>query len=224
VSDTSSTEPTSHAEDLSSESESDSDAVETADAYEPTSHAKASSASGGSKLSLWLAIAALVLSVVAVTGGVLAYFFLLPHKNEAKYSDQDTKEAKTKMCETFFFVERTVLRDSNAKAPPETGPVGVSVVQIAAWQSFLGGAAYLRDQVNETPATPTDLAKSINEAATSLQNLAMVDLAGAKPLGQKPLIAAVNDKFKATRDALDKSGALEHRGDRLICKTDKKPS
>lgn len=218
MSETSSNEPTSAAEEPSPES----DTVESTAASEPVSHAKDSSpAPRGSKLVQWVAVAALVLAVVA-TGLAVAGYFYYPHKGAAgsgTYSDQQTKDAKKKICETFLVVDRAVVRNSRAKLPPETGPLGQFTVGIAARQAFFGGAAYLRDTVSQTPATPPDLAKSIDDMATSLQALAIGYLAGGAGFAQDELIHALDEKINATKDTLDKLGAMDHHGDRMSCKT-----
>lgn len=224
MSETPPTEPTSAAEEIT-ESAADpspeSDAAAPAD--EPLHGAEAkhsASAPRASKVPLWIAVAALVLALVS-TGLAVAGYFYYPHKGEAgsgTFSDQQTKDAKKKICETFIVVDRAVVRNSHAKLPPETGPLGQFTVGIAARQAFLGGAAYLRDQVSQTPATPSDLAKSVDDLATSLQTLAISLMAGGAGFAQDELIHALDDKINATKANLDKLGALDHRGERVSCK------
>lgn len=219
MSETSPTEPTSAAD----ETESFADETESS-AYEPSPEAdvkNSPAAPRASKLLLWITVAALVLALVSIGLAVAGYFYY-PHKGEAgsgTYSDQQTKDAKKKMCETFIVVDRAVVRNSHAKLPPETGPLGQFTIGIAARQAFLGGAAYLRDEVSRTPATPSDLAKSVNDLATSLQNVAIGAMAGGAGFAQDELIHALDDRINATRTNLDKLGALEHHGDRVSCKT-----
>jgi hypothetical protein len=167
MSETPSNEPTSHAqaEDLSPES----DTVESTAASEPVSHAKEdkedAAAPRASKLPLWLAVAALVLSLVAVAGGVAGYFFLYPHKNAPSSSSavsdtaaKDPKEAKKRICETFMVVDRAVVRNSRLKNPDNGGPIGALSVATAARLAFFGGGAFLKDRVAGEPQTPPDLA------------------------------------------------------------------
>src|SRR6478672_3416360 len=137
MSETPHTEPTSSAEEPSPAS----DVTES----ERVSHAKDSSpAPGGSKLLQWIAVAALVLAVVA-TGLAVAGYFYYPHKGAAgsgTYSDQQTKDAKKKICETFMVVDRAVVRNSKLKNPENGGPIGALSVATAARLAFYGGGAY----------------------------------------------------------------------------------
>ena len=143
MSETPPTEPTSAAEEIT-ESAADpspeSDAAAPAD--EPLHGAKAkhsASAPRASKVPLWIAVAALVLALVS-TGLAVAGYFYYPHKGEAgsgTFSDQQTKDAKKKICETFIVVDRAVVRNSHAKLPPETGRSAQFTVGIAARQAFL---------------------------------------------------------------------------------------
>jgi hypothetical protein len=207
MSETPSNEPTSHAqaEDLSPES----DTVESTAASEPVSHAKEdkedSAAPHASKLPLWLAVAALVLSLVAVAGGVAGYFFLYPHKNAPSSSSavsdtaaKDPKEAKKRICETFMVVDRAVVRNSRLKNPDNGGPIGALSVATAARLAFFGGGAFLKDRVAGEPQTPPDLAKSVNAMAGNLEELAIGYLAGAADFTQDELRQALDDKIKAT--------------------------
>jgi hypothetical protein len=206
MSETPSNEPTSHAEEPSPES----DTVESTAASEPVSHAKEdkedSAAPRASKLPLWLAVAALVLSLVAVAGGVAGYFFLYPHKNDLSSSSstvnatpaKDPKEAKKRICETFMVVDRAVVRNSRLKNPDNGGPIGALSVATAARLAFFSGGAVLRDRVAQEPQTPPDLAKSVNGMASNLEELAIGYLAGAADFTQDELRQALDDKIKAT--------------------------
>jgi hypothetical protein len=206
MSETPSNEPTSHAEEPSPES----DTVESTAASEPVSHAKEdkedSAAPRASKLALWLAVAALVLSLVAIAGGVAGYFFLYPHKNDSSSSSstvnatpaKDPKEAKKRICETFMVVDRAVVRNSRLKNPDNGGPIGALSVATAARLAFFSGGAFLRDRVAQEPQTPPDLAKSVNGMASNLEELAIGYLAGAADFTQDELRQALDDKIKAT--------------------------
>jgi hypothetical protein len=196
MSETSSNEPTSAAEEPSPES----DTVESTAASEPTSHAKDSSDAHPSKLWQWVAVAALVLAVVATGLGVAGYFYY-PHKGAAgsgTYSDQQTKDAKKHICETFMVVDRAVVRNSRLKNPDNGGPIGALSVATAARLAFFSGGAFLRDRVNQEPATPPDLAKSVNAMGSNLEELAIGYLAGAADFTQDELRQALDDKIKAT--------------------------
>jgi hypothetical protein len=179
----------------------ESDAAEQVTASEPVSHARDSSpAPGGSKLLRWVAVAALVLAVIS-TGLAVAGWFYYPHKGAAgsgTYSDQQTKDAKKHICETFMVVDRAVVRNSRLKNPDNGGPIGALSVATAARLAFFSGGAFLRDRVNQEPATPPDLAKSVNGMAGNLEELAIGYLAGAADFTQDELRQALDDKIKAT--------------------------
>jgi len=179
----------------------ESDAAEQVTASEPVSHARDSSpAPGGSKLLRWIAVAALVLAVIS-TGLAVGGWFYYPHKGAAgtgTYSDQQTKDAKKKICETFMIVDRAVVRNSRLKNPENGGPIGALSVATAARLAFYSGGSYLRDRVSQEPATPPDLAKSVNAMASNLEELAIGYLAGAADFTQDELRQSLDDKIKAT--------------------------
>lgn len=204
-------EPTSSAEEPSTESETveSTAASEPVSPVSPVSHAKEDSAAPrASKLPLWLAVAALVLSLVAVAGGVAGYLYLYPHKNDSSSSSssstvnptaaKDPKEAKKRICETFMIVDRAVVRNSRLKNPDNGGPIGALSVATAARLAFFSGGAFLRDRVAQEPQTPPDLAKSVNGMASNLEELAIGYLAGAADFTQDELRQALDDKIKAT--------------------------
>jgi hypothetical protein len=197
MSETPFTEPTSGAH--AAEPLPEYDATEQVTAS--VSHAKDSSpAPGGSKLFRWVAVAALVLAVIA-TGLAVGGWFYYPHKGAAgtgTYSDQQTKDAKKKICETFMVVDRAVVRNSRLKNPENGGPIGALSVATAARLAFYSGGSYLRDRVSQEPATPPDLAKSVNAMASNLEELAIGYLAGAADFTQDELRQSLDDKIKAT--------------------------
>ncbi|MGB6208380.1 hypothetical protein [Mycobacterium sp.] len=203
------TEPTSSAEETESSSELSSESAAAEPAAEPgrASHAKEPAAAPhASRLSLALASAALVLSVIAIAGGVLGYFFLLPHKDDSSSSSatsndqqaKDPKEAKKRICETFKIVDHEVVRNSRLKNPDNGGPIGALSVATAARLAFYSGGAFLRDRVAQEPATPPDLAKSVNAMGSNLEELAIGYLAGGAEFAQDALRQSLDDKIKAT--------------------------
>jgi hypothetical protein len=206
MSETPYTEPTSGAH--AAEPLPGSDAAEQFTAPEPVSHAKDSSpAPGGSKLLRWVAVAALVLALIS-TGLAVAGWFYYPHKGAAgsgTYSNQQTKDAKKDICETFIKVDRAVVRNSKLKNPDNGGPIGALSVATAARFAFYSGGAYLRDKVSQEPATPADLAKSVNGLASDLEDLAIGYLAGAAEFTQDELRQSLDDKIKATLEICKKN-------------------
>jgi hypothetical protein len=223
MSETSPTEPTSAADttESSAEPSPESDTAEPAAESEPVSHANdSSSAPRASKLSRWATVAALVLAVIATSVAVVGWFY--PHKSASSaptYTDQQTKDAEKQICKTFLKVDRAVVRNARIKPPPEWGPVGGFSVATAARQAFLGGAAYLRDQVSQTPATPPDLAKSVNDMSSNLADLAIGYLAGETGFTQDELRQSLDDKIKSTIEIMVKEGVADRNGDRATCKS-----
>jgi hypothetical protein len=202
MSETSPTESTFAADETeaSAEPSPKSDAAAPADEHAPTSHAKDSpSAPRASRLSRWTTVAALVLAVIATSVAVVGWFY--PHKSASSaptYTDQQTKDAKKHICEAFRIVDHEVVRNSRLKNPPDGGPIGALSVATAARLAFFSGGAFLRDRVNLEPATPPDLAKSVNSMASALEELAIGYLAGSAEFAQDSLRQALDDKIKAT--------------------------
>jgi hypothetical protein len=145
-------------------------------------------------------VAALVLAVIATSVAVVGWFY--PHKSAGSsaptYTDQQTKEAKKHICETFKLVDHEVVRNARLKNPPDGGPIGALSVATAARMAFYTGGAFLRDRVSQEPATPPDLAKSVNSMASTLEELAIGYLAGAADFAQDELRQNLDDKIKAT--------------------------
>ena len=208
VSETPHHEPTfsTGATESSAEPLTESDATEPA--AEPAagpSHAAAvedssvSSAPRASRFSRWGTAAALLLAVIATGVAVAGWFY--PHKTASSaptYTDQQTKDAKKHICETFMIVDRAVVRNSRLKNPDNGGPIGALSVATAARMAFYSGGSFLRDRVSQEPATPPDLAKSVNAMASNLEELSIGYLAGAAEFAQDELRQSLDDKIKAT--------------------------
>jgi hypothetical protein len=141
----------------------------------------------------------LIIAVLAASVAVAGWFY--PNKSASStptYTDQQTKDAKKHICETFMVVDRAVVRNSRLKNPPDGGPIGALSVATAARLAFYSGGSYLRDRVSQEPATPPDLAKSVNAMASNLEELAIGYLAGAADFTQDELRQSLDDKIKAT--------------------------
>ena len=198
MSETPSNEPSSAAEDVTESGGAHAAAPVTTT---PSSHAAAPS-----RFAKWGTIAALVLAVLAVAGAAYGYFF--PNESAAaagKYTDQQRSDSKKHICETFKIVDRAVVRNSHLKNPDNGGPIGALAVATAARFAFYGGGAYLRDKVSQEPATPADLAKSVNGLASDLEDLAIGYLAGAAEFTQDELRQSLDDKIKATVEICKKN-------------------
>jgi hypothetical protein len=161
-----------------------------------------------SKSSRWVPLAALVLAVIAVAGAALGWFF--PSKSASSaptYSDQQQKDAKKQVCETFRTVERAVGHGTHPpKVPPNGGPV--SGIALLTFQQFayFGSGAVLRDQLITNPATPSELAKPASDVADGLEQLGIAGMAGTKEFAQEDLRRNLGDKFKAVVEVCKKDG------------------
>ena len=161
-----------------------------------------------SKFSRWASLAALIIAVLAVAGAGYGYFF--PHKSASSaptYSDQQQKDAKKQICETFRIVDRAVVRNSHLKNPENGGPIGALSVATAQRFAFYGGGSFLRDRLNQEPATPTELANPANALATELEELTIGYLAGAQDFAQDELRQNLDDKIKAIVEVCKKDAA-----------------
>jgi hypothetical protein len=202
MSETSPTEPTAAADETESSADPspESDAAAPADEPSPQAAAKnSSSAPHASKWSRWLTLAALLLAVIATAVAVVGWFY--PHKSASSaptYTDQQVKDAKKHACETFKLVDHEVVRNSRLKNLPDGGPIGALSVATAARLAFYTGGAFLRDVVSQEPATPPDLAKSLNGMASNLEELAIGYLAGSAEFAMDQLRQNLDDKIKAT--------------------------
>lgn len=223
MSETSPTEPTSAAHEIESSAEPSPESDAPAPAYEPSPGAEAknsSSAPHASKWSRWLTLAALLLAVIATAVAVVGWFY--PHKSASSaptYTDQQVKDAKKHICETFILVDHEVVRNARLKNPPDGGPIGALSVATAARLAFYSGGAFLRDRVAQEPATPPDLAKSLNGMASNLEDLAVGYLAGSADFAMDQLRQSLDAKIKASIDLMVSDGAAEREGDRTKCKT-----
>jgi hypothetical protein len=167
----------------------------------PAATTHTSHVAGPSKFAKWAAIAALVLSILALAGAAYAYFY--PNENAAaagKYSDQQRNDAKKHICETFKIVDRAVVRNSHLKNPENGGPIGALSVATAQRFAFYDGGDFLRDRVAAEPATPKDLADNANSLGTQLEELSIGYLAGAQDFAQDELRQNLDDKIKKIVD------------------------
>ena len=153
-------------------------------------------------------MAALIIAVLAVAGAGYGYFF--PHKSASSaptYSDQQQKDAKKQICETFRIVDRAVVRNSHLKNPENGGPIGALSVATAQRFAFYGGGSFLRDRLNQQPATPAELATPANAMASELEELTVGYLAGAQEFAQDELRQNLDDKIKAIVEVCKKDAA-----------------
>ncbi|BBX45760.1 hypothetical protein GCM10009641_71730 [Mycobacterium cookii] len=163
----------------------------------PASHAAPARVAQPSKASGLIPLAALVLAVLAIAGAAVGWFY--PHKTAGtpgNYSEQQVKDAKKHICETFKIVDRAVVRNSHLKNPDNGGPIGALSVATAQRFAFYDGGAFLRDRVASEPATPKDLADNANALGTQLEELSIGYLAGAQDFVQDELRQNLDEKIK----------------------------
>ena len=149
-----------------------------------------------------------MLAVLDVAAAALGWFY--PHKSAssaATYSDQQQKDAKKHICETFKIVDREVVRNSHLKNPENGGPIGALSIATAQRFAFFGGGAFLRDRLNQEPATPTELANPANAMASELEELTIGYLAGAQEFVQDELRQNLDDKIKTIVEVCKKDAA-----------------
>jgi hypothetical protein len=170
--------------------------TEAAPTTTPVSHAAPAPAAQPSAASRWLPLVALVIAVLAVAGAAAGWFF--PHKtsDNGNYSDQQVKDAKKHICETFKIVDHAVVRNSHLKNPDNGGPIGALSVATAQRFAFYSGGDFLRDRVASEPATPKDLADAGNALGTQLEELSIGYLAGAQDFAQDELRQNLDGNIK----------------------------
>jgi hypothetical protein len=162
-----------------------------------------------SKSSRWVPLAALLIAVIAAVGAALGWFF--PSKSASSaptYSDQQQKDAKKQICETFRTIERAVGHGTHPpKVPPNGGPV--SGIALLTFQQFayFGSGAVLRDQLTTNPATPSELAKPAGDVASGLEQLGIAGIAGTKDFAQEDVRRGLAENFKAVVEVCKKDAA-----------------
>lgn len=134
---------------------------------------------GPRQLPSWLTYAALVTALVGLIAGVAGWFY--PSTGPGKFSDEQKQEAKTSMCSVTNTVRQATGINTNMTNPnPED--VGAELAIAAnARLALYGGGSFLREQLEQHPATPADLAKTVSEMSNTMQSLGINYLAGASP-------------------------------------------
>nr|AGS49626.1 hypothetical protein [uncultured bacterium esnapd12] len=141
--------------------------------HEDSAHSAAQpSRSFSQTLSRWVAPAALVLAVAAIAVAVWA--LLRSEAPAARFTDQQTSEAKGRICAAYSTVRTAVSTQTHADLGPE--PVAVQAVAANARLAMAAGGSYLLNHLD--PATPSTLTGPIRQFAGDLQYIAMNALAG----------------------------------------------
>jgi hypothetical protein len=126
----------------------------------------------------------LVIALVGVGAGVSAWFRPIPNNNlstappTVAYTAQQADDAKSTVCTAYSTVNKVVTANTHRTNPAPGDEVGSLATGIYGPVSLYDGGNYLLRTLDDEPATPQDLAKSIKSISKTLQKLAMVDLAG----------------------------------------------
>ncbi|MGE0777750.1 hypothetical protein [Mycolicibacterium sp.] len=123
-----------------------------------------------------LTVVALVIAVVAAGLAVWALVRTPGSDVEAKaVSQEQSAEAKTRICEAFQTVRAAVSLQTNANLGKDK--VAVQAVAANARLATLGGGQFLLSLLDD--AVPADLADAVRSFATDLEFIGMGQLAGA---------------------------------------------
>lgn len=95
----------------------------------------------------------------------------LPVPSPPVFTEQQTSEAKTKMCASYKKVHQAVL--VNTGRVGDTDPTAVLGLAANARLALYNGGDYLLKTLATQPATPPDLASAIRQLANSYQELAL---------------------------------------------------
>jgi len=131
--------------------------------------------SATSRLSRWLAPAALLIALIAV--GVAVWALLRPQQATTAaphYTDQQVAAARGRACTAAKTVISAVALQTHGD--PGQDPVAIQAVAANARLAMVGGATYLMNNLD--PATPPPLNPAIRSFATDLQEIAINALAG----------------------------------------------
>lgn len=139
-----------------------------------------------SRWARWIAVAALVVAVIAAAGAGAAWH-RLTQISSPKYSDQESGQAKKNLCGSYGLVQRAIAVSNHVAPPNPNDPTGRLAVQVNNRQALVGGAIYLRDRIAAEPAASSDLKKILAATATEIEQLAMLETAGASADAQEPL-------------------------------------
>jgi hypothetical protein len=123
--------------------------------------------------SRWPTFTALAIALIAFAVGLVGWFRPVPHTDQPSakptYTDQQTADAKAKVCAAFSQVDRAL---SVANALPSGSDALVTSLNIR--QVFDVGSRHLLATLAEEPATPADLATAVRKQASTLEE-ALID-------------------------------------------------
>ena len=127
----------------------------------------------GPGVSRWAALAALLISVVAI---VVSIWALVNESSRASAGILLPGDPKTRVCAAFDTVSKAVPLQTNIEMGPD--PVARSAVSANARLALFGGGQYLVNQLD--PATPKELADPVRSFANELRDIGMNALANVQ--------------------------------------------
>jgi hypothetical protein len=152
-------------------------------------------AAGGSQLSRWLPLAALVVALIAVALAAFAVF-RPAHSGPGPFNDEQTAGAKADICAAYLSVRQAVVSNTHLENPAPGNPIGGLAVAANARLALYGGGDYLRERLATEPATPDELAKAVGSMANTLEKLSIGYLSGAPDFAQQPLRTDLDAQIK----------------------------
>lgn len=156
------------------------DSPDVLDTEKPTAPAdSAKSSSTPSTSPRWPTFAALAIALIALALAIVGWVYpRSPGGASHNFSGQQVNDAKTHICTAYQSVHEAVVSNTHLENPVENDPIGQIAVATSARLTLYAGGAYLRQRVTAEPATPADLAKSVNDMANTLEELSIGYLAG----------------------------------------------
>ncbi len=129
-----------------------------------------SRALGGSRRAV-TTYAALAFALIALVVAVMAWIRPGSHS----YSDQQSAQAKAKVCAAFWPVHKAVWEGT--PDPRKGDPVAQLAVAANVRLAMLGGGSYLKETLAAEPATSSELAKAVTSLTDTLQRMGAIYLA-----------------------------------------------
>jgi hypothetical protein len=136
-----------------------------------------------------------LVALIGIAVGFIGWFRPAPHNNQAPpkpaYTDQQTADAKAKVCAAFGSVHQAVVVTNHRDHGND--PTSILAAATSARQAFDAGSDYLLTTLTDEPATPPDLAKAVRSLATVFQQLTVSYLAEVSDSALDPLLRAGDD-------------------------------
>jgi hypothetical protein len=124
-----------------------------------------------------LAIASIAIALVALGVAIGSWFRPMPDNkpppapSSPAFTEQQTAEAKAKVCATYDKVHQAVLNNTGRSGG--TDPIALLGVAANARLALYDGGEYLLKILAEQPATPPELATAVRQLVNSYQQLAV---------------------------------------------------